>query len=184
MRFLEAVNESINLLEDYKYSITEDLNEGLRQPDQVEDDAHLIDTVIDALKAEPTNLHPTINGPADVDLLLRNKMAYQPVEHFAVVLLNAKNRVISAPIVAIGGVRSCLVDPKSLWKPALTQGACNIILVHNHPSGDTTPSGSDLDVTRKISQAGRLLGIELLDHLIVGADDFASLKDQHGCLFS
>jgi DNA repair protein RadC len=104
-------------------------------------------------------------------------------EHLILFTLNARHRVIGCHTVSIGTATASLVHPREVFRPALADNAAAVILAHNHPSGDTTPSPADRDVTQMIGKAGTLLGIELLDHLIVGADGFTSLRERHGCLF-
>ena len=122
---------------------------------------------------------PEISTPADVDTLLRGRLANLDREHFIVVLLNTKNRVIGSPTVSIGTLSSSLVHPREVFKPAIKAGAARVILVHNHPSGDATPSTHDRQITRQMTRAGELVEIEVLDHVILG-DDYMSLKEAGG----
>lgn len=89
--------------------------------------------------------------------------------------MDAKNRVIDSPTVHVGGANSCTVDPKTIFSKALQCGATSLIVAHNHPSGDTRPSRDDIKTTVNLQRAAELLGIELLDHLILGRDHY-SLK--------
>ena len=92
-------------------------------------------------------------------------------EHFIVIHLNTKNEVVSREIVSIGIMDACIVHPREIFRTAIMQNAQRIILAHNHPSGDPTPSEEDLRMTRKLIDVGDLLGIEVLDHIIVGKDE-------------
>lgn len=91
-------------------------------------------------------------------------------EHFVALYLSSRNEVIGEPyIVSTGSLNASLVHPREVFRPALERAAAHLVLVHNHPSGDPTPSEEDLAITRRLQEAGRLLGIELLDHVVTGA---------------
>lgn len=130
--------------------------------------------------SERTPDRPIISGPADVYELLRAKMAHLDRERFVVVLLNTKNAVLSTHTVSIGTLSSSLVHPREVFKPAIQAGAASLVLVHNHPSGKTEPSREDREVTRRLVEAGETLGIEVLDHVVIG-DFYLSFKE-HGLL--
>ena len=98
-------------------------------------------------------------------------------EHFAAVYLDAKNVPLAWRVIAIGTVSSCLVHPREVFRPAVHVGAAACFVLHNHPSGDRTPSPEDLQVTSRLFQAGELLGIRLLDHLILAGPGFYSFAD-------
>ena len=99
-------------------------------------------------------------------------------ERFAVILLNTRNTALGIHVCTTGTINQTLVDPASVFKAALLANAAAVILVHNHPSGDTTPSAEDLKITRQIIQAGQVMGIGVLDHVIVGAvGRFQSLRE-------
>ncbi|MDQ3841380.1 MAG: DNA repair protein RadC [Actinomycetota bacterium] len=123
---------------------------------------------------------PVISSPADVDSLLRGRIANLDRENFVVVLLNTKNEVIETPLVSVGTLSASLVHPREVFKPAVRASAASVILAHNHPSGKAEPSQEDRDVTRRIGEAAEVLGIEVLDHVIVG-DGYFSMKE-HGML--
>jgi DNA repair protein RadC len=93
-----------------------------------------------------------------------------------VVLLNQKNEVLESPTVSVGTLSASLVHPREVFKPAVRASAASVILAHNHPSGNTEPSAEDREVTRRISEAARILGIEVLDHVILG-DGYFSMKE-------
>lgn len=119
---------------------------------------------------------PIIRSPEDVYNLLHSQMRYLDREHFREVLLNRKNGVLSVETVSVGGLHSSIAHPREIFKPAIKKSAASIILVHNHPSGDPTPSQEDIEVTKRMSDAGALLGIEVLDHIIIGDGRWNSLK--------
>lgn len=130
------------------------------------------------LLIDPEGLRPVIRNPEDAAGLVRAELRYEPQEHFKVLLLDSKNYVLKVLTVTVGTLNSSLVHPREVFRPAITQAAASIILAHNHPSGDPTPSSEDLQVTRQLVEAGRILGIEVLDHIIIGGTDYVSLKER------
>jgi DNA repair protein RadC len=86
--------------------------------------------------------------------------------------------VIHREVVSIGSLSSSIVHPREVFQPAVSQAAASVILAHNHPSGDVSPSQDDIDLTRRLVQAGEIMGIDVLDHLIIGVDDFLSLRER------
>jgi len=123
---------------------------------------------------------PVISSPADVDRLLRGRIANLDRENFIVLLLNAKNEVIETSTISVGTLSCSLVHPREVFKPAIRASAASIILAHNHPSGKVEPSREDREVTARLAESAEILGIEVLDHVIVG-DDYFSMKE-HGVL--
>jgi len=123
---------------------------------------------------------PVISSPADVERLLRGRIANLDRENFVVVLLNTKNEVIETSTVSVGTLDASLVHPREVFKPAVRASAASVILAHNHPSGKVEPSQEDREVTRRLGEAADILGIEVLDHVIVG-DGYFSMKE-HGML--
>jgi DNA repair protein RadC len=123
---------------------------------------------------------PMISSPADVDGLLRGRIANLDRENFVAVLLNTKNEVIGFPTISVGTLSASLVHPREVFKPAIRASAASIVLAHNHPSGKVGPSREDREVTRRLTDAAQILGIEVLDHVILG-DGYFSMKE-HGIL--
>ena len=119
----------------------------------------------------------TISCPGDVYALLRDEMADLAQEQLRVLLLDTRNHVIGQRVIYQGTVNECLVRPAEVLRPAVIEGAPNIIVVHNHPSKDPTPSPEDTRATRELNQACKLLGVKLLDHVVIGGDHSASIKD-------
>jgi len=119
---------------------------------------------------------PMVKNPDDLASLIMDEMRYLNQEHFRVVLLNRKNNVLSIETITIGGLCSSIVHPRECFKPAIKKSAASIILVHNHPSGDPTPSQEDINITRRLIEVGDLIGITVLDHLIIGDNRWVSLK--------
>lgn len=121
---------------------------------------------------------PVIRSPQDVAQLLMSEMRYLDREVLRIVLLDAKNRVLSSPIVSVGTVDASLAHPRECFKEAIKQSAVSVIFVHNHPSGDPQPSSCDIELSRQLVEAGRLLGINVLDHIIIGDGVFVSLRER------
>ncbi len=100
-------------------------------------------------------------------------------EHFVVLFLDARNQEIKREIISIGSLNASLVHPREVFEPAVRHLAAQIILAHNHPSGNTEPSEDDLELTKRLVEAGKILGIEVIDHIIVAKNNFASLKEKN-----
>ncbi|WP_258360963.1 RadC family protein [Moorella sulfitireducens] len=120
-----------------------------------------------------------IKNPWDVAGLLMEEMRYLDRENFRTISLNTKNQVIGIDSVSVGSLNSSPAHPREVFKDPIRRSAAAIILVHNHPSGDPTPSQDDLAVTRRLVEAGQILGIEVLDHLIIGDGRFTSFKERN-----
>lgn len=121
---------------------------------------------------------PKVNTPLEAARLLMDEMSGLDREYFKVINLNTKNQVLAVDTVSVGGLNASLVHPREVFKPSLKRSAASLILVHNHPSGDTLPSREDLEITCRLCEAGRLLGITVVDHLIIGNNNFLSLKEK------
>ncbi len=128
------------------------------------------------LAATPSQERPCIKCPEDAAYLVMEEMRHLDREHFSALLINTKNQVIARETVSIGALNSSAVHPRELFKGAIRRSAAAIILVHNHPSGDPTPSKEDIDVTRRLQEAGEIVGIEILDHIIIGDMKHVSFK--------
>jgi DNA repair protein RadC len=119
-----------------------------------------------------------LRGPADVFARMGPRLRDAPQEEFHALLLNSRHRVLREVFVTRGLLDSALIHPREVFRPAVSEGAAGIILVHNHPSGDPTPSAEDRSVTRQLGSAGRALGIPVLDHIVLGRGAYASLADE------
>jgi DNA repair protein RadC len=126
----------------------------------------------------PAEERPSINSPADAAALVQSEMALLEKEHLRVLLLDRRNRVLDNIEVYQGSVSSSQVRVGEVFQPAVGRMASAIVVCHNHPSGDPTPSPDDVAVTRAMVQAGKLLDISLLDHLIIGQNKWVSLKER------
>ena len=126
----------------------------------------------------PAEERIAINSPGDAAALVQSEMALLEKEHLRVLLLDRRNRVMEVVEVYQGSVNSSQVRIAEVFQPAVTRNASAIIVVHNHPSTDPTPSPDDVAVTRAIVQAGKLLDIDVLDHLVIGGQRWVSLKER------
>ena len=126
---------------------------------------------------EGVNSGKKIRCAEDVHAALGPTLRAEEREVFYVLGLDARGRIKLVHQVAIGSLTQCVIHPRDVFAPLLREAAVSAILVHNHPSGDPTPSAEDLRLTRKLKQAGDLLGVKVLDHIILGADGFTSLAE-------
>jgi DNA repair protein RadC len=130
------------------------------------------------LVAEMPKERPAIHSPADAADLVLYEMGAMEQEELWVIMLDTRNQVIDIPHVYKGSLNSSQVRVGELFASAIRRGAASVIIVHNHPSGDPNPSPDDVAITRAIIQAGKLLDIEVLDHLVIGMGKFVSLKER------
>lgn len=132
------------------------------------------------LMREPSGTYQEVrlSRPADVFQYLRRELEYADQEHFLSIPVNTKNAVIGVHTVNIGTINQTVVTPRDIFKTAILSGATGIILAHNHPSGDPKPSPDDKNTTRLMADAGKILGINVIDHIIVGRDRYFSFKEQ------
>ena len=126
------------------------------------------------------NKRITIRSPKDVYDLVRADMEFLQVEHFDVIGLSTKNHVVFKENISIGSLNASIVHPREAFKGLIRRSCAACILVHNHPSSDASPSDEDILLTKKLVECGKLIGIEVLDHIIVGADGggYVSFKEQ------
>lgn len=120
-----------------------------------------------------------IKTPSDAAELVMEDMRYLKKEYMKLILLNIKNMIISIKDVSIGSINSSIVHPREIFVEAIKASSASIIICHNHPSGDPTPSQEDINVTKRIQEAGRIVGIELIDHIVVGDGKYISLKEKN-----
>ncbi len=130
------------------------------------------------IASQPRERRISIGSPGEVSELFMEDMRYLRKEIFKVLLLNTKNEVIMIDDVSVGNLNSAIVHPREVFNNAVRKSAASVILVHNHPSGNPKPSREDIDLTARLAEAGKILGIEVLDHLIIGDGNFVSLKDK------
>jgi DNA repair protein RadC len=120
----------------------------------------------------------SIRAPEDIARLFMDEMKHLDREHFKAALLNTKNQILKIVTVSIGSLNASIVHPREILKPAIATSAASIVLVHNHPTGDPKPSKEDIEFTKRFAKCGELIGIGLLDHVIIGAGRYTSLKER------
>ena len=130
------------------------------------------------ITAKPKSKRVSIANCQDLADIFMADMRYMKNECFKVLLLNTKNEVIATHTVSIGTVNSSLVDAREVFKPAIKRGAASVAFAHNHPSGNPAPSETDIEVTTRLIDAGKLLGVNVIDHVIIGDGVFASLRQE------
>jgi DNA repair protein RadC len=130
------------------------------------------------LLIESPDERPQIRSPADAANLIMTEMSHLEQEHLRILLLDTKNRVLEMPTIYKGSLNTSLIRVGELFREAIRANCASLIVVHNHPSGDPTPSPEDVTVTKQIVDAGKLLDVEVLDHLIIGRQRFVSLKER------
>lgn len=130
------------------------------------------------LLALPSPTTQIIKSPQDVHQFIEAELRYEKQEHFICILLNTKNGIISKETISIGTLNSSLVHPREVFRPAIKRAAASIICVHNHPSGNPDPSPEDISTTKRLIEAGKTIGIDVLDHIIIGGNSYVSLKER------
>jgi DNA repair protein RadC len=124
-------------------------------------------------------LRPLIEGPEDVYKIVGPEMQALKQECVKVLLLDSRNRLIKVETVSLGTLNENVIHPREVFKPAIENSAASIILVHNHPSGDAEPSDFDIEITREIMKAGKIIGIRFQDHVVIGSKGFISLANEN-----
>ncbi|MDR2132551.1 MAG: DNA repair protein RadC [Clostridiales Family XIII bacterium] len=128
------------------------------------------------LATRPKNKRVRIVSPEAAAALFVESMRHLKQECFRAVLLNVKNEIMAIEEISVGNINSSNADPREVFRPAIRRGAASLILAHNHPSGNAKPSESDVDVTKRLVDAGELLGIRVIDHIVVGDGTFVSMR--------
>lgn len=119
-----------------------------------------------------------ILSPEDAVQLVMEELRYEQQEHFLCVFLDTKNKMIDKKYIFKGGLNSSIVHPREVFNEAIKRNSASIVCFHNHPSGDPTPSPEDIEVTKRLAKAGMLLGIQLIDHVIIGDQTYFSMKEK------
>ncbi len=127
---------------------------------------------------EPELKNFDIKDPEAVVKAIRASIKDKAKEHFKLILLNPRNKIIGISTISIGTLNASLVHPREVFKDAIMHSAASVVLAHNHPSGDPEPSEDDLKITKKMVESGKILGIEVLDHIVIGKDNFCSFKER------
>jgi len=118
-----------------------------------------------------------IEKPEDVYNLLKEELGTKKKEHFKILSLTSRNRLISIDDISMGTLTASLADPREIFHPAIKNSAVLIVLAHNHPSGDLAPSDDDVEITKELVEAGKILGIKIADHVIITKNGFLSFKE-------
>ena len=129
------------------------------------------------LNKEKNILKHSANSSSNIAAIYMEEMRYNKQEICKVVLVDKHNKITYDKNITIGNINSSIVDPREVFKSALEKGARGVILLHNHPSGDPTPSKCDIDITRRLKDAGIILGINFIDHIIIGDGEYMSMKE-------
>ena len=127
--------------------------------------------------ARPLPRGSRIVSSRDVDAALRPRLAQADVEHFVAIALDAKNRPLGETLIARGGLSACPVAPADVFRALIREAAAGVVFVHNHPSGEPSPSSDDVALTERLRRAGELLGVTVLDHVIIGREGYFSFLD-------
>jgi DNA repair protein RadC len=127
-------------------------------------------------KAAPFNKNKEIKNPSDIARAYIPKMQSLRTEEFHVLLLSTANIIIRDVVISRGGLNSTVVHPREVFKNAISEMAAAVILLHNHPSGNLSPSQNDINITKQLTDAGKVIGIPVFDHIIIGGNDFYSFK--------
>ena len=127
---------------------------------------------------EPELKNFDIKDPESVVKAVRASIKDKAKEHFKLILLNPRNKIIGISTISIGTLNASLVHPREVFKDAIIHSAASVVLAHNHPSGDPEPSEDDLKITKKMVESGKILGIEVLDHIIIAKNGFKSLANE------
>jgi len=120
-----------------------------------------------------------IKSPVDVVKLIKTELRDKKKEHFFVILLDTRNQFLGKDKISVGSLDTSIVHPREVFKPALSVSAASVILVHNHPSGDPEPSEEDIKLTKRLVEAAEIMGIDVLDHIIIGDKKYLSLKSRN-----
>jgi DNA repair protein RadC len=118
----------------------------------------------------------TVKTPEDVIALVRSRLKGKKKEYFLALLLDTRNRLIRVAEISVGSLDSSIVHPREVFKEAVAASAASVIFAHNHPSGDPEASEDDLNLTKRLAEAGEIMGIDVLDHVIIGEEKYLSLK--------
>ncbi|CAH1201048.1 MULTISPECIES: RadC family protein [Paenibacillus] len=121
---------------------------------------------------------PSIRTPRDAADILVEQLRYLQKEHFVCLFLNSKNHIIAQETLSMGSLNASIVHPREVFRAAIKCSSASIVCAHNHPSGDPTPSPEDIQITKRLIEAGTIVGIDVLDHLVIGDGTYVSLKEK------
>ena len=176
VQLMTGVSEEVAPLVDMEYPLTNSQLKGVGQHTMM---------VMEAINEYARRKYERVNervfiihGPDDAYEYVKSKLQYEQKEHFCVILLDTKNHIIGFREVSIGSLSASVVHPREVMLEAVKAHAASIILVHNHPSGDPSPSREDVNITDQLCKAGKIIDIPVLDHIIIGHNHFISLKEK------
>ena len=127
---------------------------------------------------EPELKNFDVKNPEGVVKAIRASIKDKAKEHFKLILLNPRNKIICISTISVGTLNASLVHPREVFKDAIKHSAASVVLAHNHPSGDPEPSEDDLTITKRLTEAGKILGVEVMDHIIIAKNGFFSFKEK------
>jgi DNA repair protein RadC len=130
------------------------------------------------LATSPKNRRVHVSSPSEVAGLFVEDMRRLKQECFRVLLLNVKNEIMAIEEVSVGNINSSVADPREVFRPAIRRGSASVILAHNHPSGNPEPSGADIEATKRLIDAGDLLGVKVIDHIVIGDGTYVSMRQE------
>lgn len=119
-----------------------------------------------------------ISSPNDAAVVMMEEMRYYKKEYFKIILLDTKNNILKVSEISVGSLNSSIVHPREVFKEAIENSSSSIILVHNHPSGESEPSHEDIVLTNRLAECGKILGVRIIDHIIIGDGVFYSFKEE------
>ena len=143
---------------------------------QKQEKIYALKEILERLLKADKNERIIINKPNDIAKILIPRYRYATQENFIIVLLNTKNEIISINDISTGSLNASIAEPREVFREVLKYPTSAAILAHNHPSGNPNPSVKDIKITKKLVNAGKILGIDILDHIIIGDNEFRSLK--------
>ena len=143
---------------------------------QKQEKIYALKEILERLLKADKNERIIINKPNDIAKILIPRYRYDTQENFIIVLLNTKNEIISINDISTGSLNASIAEPREVFREVLKYPTSAAILAHNHPSGNPNPSVKDIKITKKLVNAGKILGIDILDHIIIGDNEFRSLK--------
>lgn len=143
---------------------------------QKQEKIYALKEILERLLKADKNERIIINKPNDIAKILIPRYRYATQENFIIVLLNTKNEIISINDISTGSLNASIAEPREVFREVLKYPTSSVILAHNHPSGNPNPSVEDIKITKKLVNAGKILGIDVLDHIIIGDNEFRSLK--------
>ncbi|MCL1982117.1 MAG: DNA repair protein RadC [Clostridiales bacterium] len=130
------------------------------------------------IATKPRGSKTRVNGPGSIASLFMEEMRYYKKEIFNILLMNSKGEVIGTDVISVGDLSSTVIHPREVFLPAIKRSAATVAFVHNHPSGDPTPSSEDIAVTKKLVDAGTILGIQVVDHVVIGDGKYVSFREE------